>query len=317
MSPMLGGQWLPARETRQESEARMTDSKEIVVREREAELMRPEASFMDLMMLGETLVKTGFLPIEIKNAGQAVAIILTGRELGLGPMQSLRSVGIIKGKPFLAADLQLGLFHRAGGKSHFSKLTEQEAELELSAPWLVKPHVERFTMEDAKRANLTGKDVWRQYPKALLRSRVITAGLKSAGYLPCAGLYDPEELGGSPTIGGETAEPATATPPNGGNGQIKAMPEVAPDVPSVDDTVGIRMRLTLLLKSPCFRTDRWLGELRKALKLGEEQTVNGWLKAPERTMKELLEAEEAATRIHEQVQAEKEAGQTKAPLSVA
>lgn len=293
------------------------EGKEIVVRERETELMRPEASFMDLMMLGETLVKTGFLPQAVKTGAQAVAIILTGRELGIGPMQSLRSVGIINGKPVLAADLQLGLFHRAGGKSRFVELTPEKATLELTAPWLNAPHTERFTMEDAKRAGLSGKQVWQQYPKAMLRSRVITAGLKSAGFEPCAGMYDPEELGGLPVIEGELAQPATAeAPPNGGNGQIKAAPEAEP-IPSVDDTVATRMRLTLLLKSPCFRTDRWNGELRKALKLAEDTTVNQWLKSPYRTMAELLSAEEHATRIHEQVQAEKEAGQTKAPLSIA
>lgn len=298
------------------------EGKEIVVRERETELMRPETSFTDLLMLGDNLVKTGFLPREVNTAAKAVAIILTGRELGIGPMQSLRSVSIINGKPVLAADLQLGLFHRAGGKSRFIELTPEKATIELTAPWLTAPHRETFTMEDAKRAGLTKNKVWTDYPKALLRSRDITAALKSVGFLPCAGLYDPEELGGSPTIEGES-EPATAAPQGGGNGQIKAAPETlvpkadAPPIPSIDDTVEIRLRLTLLLKSPCFRTDRWQGELRKGLKLGEDQTVAAWLKSPERSLKELLEAEDIATRIHEQVQAEKEAGLKKAPLSIA
>lgn len=47
-------------------------------------------------------------------------------------------------------------------------------------------------MEDAKRAGLTG-NVWKAYPKAMLRSRAITAGLKSVGWSGAAGFYDPDE----------------------------------------------------------------------------------------------------------------------------
>lgn len=184
-----------------------------VAKQETTDVSRPEATFVDLMMLAETLVKTGFLPAAIKTPAQAVAIILTGRELGIGPMQSLRSVGIIQGKPVLAADLQLGLFHRAGGKSRFVTLTETEAVIELHAPWLLAPHQERFGMDDAKRAGLLRpSSSWATYPKAMLRSRAITAGLKSIGFEPCAGVYDPEELGGVAvdvtTGGGRIVEPA-------------------------------------------------------------------------------------------------------------
>lgn len=288
----------------------MTDeSKAVVVREAGSDLLRPEATFMELMMLGDTLVKTGFLPREVTNGAKAMAIILTGRELGIGPMQSLRSVSIINGKPVLAADLQLGLFHRAGGKSHFLELTADRATIELTAPWLLQAHRETFTMEDAKRAGLTRNKVWTDYPKALLRSRVITAGLKSAGFLPCAGMYDPEELGGTPVIDGQAI--AAAPPAEDGKGQ----PPESPPIPSVDDTVAIRMRLTMALKAPCFRKDRWQGELRKRLKVSEEVSVNDWLKSPQRTMAELLNAEMAADEIREAVAAEKEAGQTKVPVA--
>jgi hypothetical protein len=145
------------------------------------------------------LLKSGLLPQGLKSPEAALFVILTGRDLGLSPVQSLRSIHVIQGKIEVAADAQLGLFHRSGGKSHWRALTNEQAVLELHAPWLTEPHVESFTLEDAKRAKLGG-DNWMKYPKAMLRSRAITAGLKSIGFDPTAGMYAPGEIGGVETV---------------------------------------------------------------------------------------------------------------------
>lgn len=172
----------------------MTDSTAVQVRNG-LKLERGEPSFADMMALADTLLKTGFLPQAIRTAGQALAIILTGKEMGIGPMQSLRSIGVINGRPVLAADLQLALFHRAGGTSKWLALTETEAKLWLKHPNGVE-HTESFSMEDATRAKLPERgDTYQKYPKAMLRSRAITAGLKSIGFEPVTGVYDPDELG--------------------------------------------------------------------------------------------------------------------------
>jgi hypothetical protein len=176
---------------------------------------QPEADFAALMNLAKALVPTGFLPDHIKTAGQAVAIILTGREMGVGPMQSLRSIVMVKGKPTVSADLQLAVFKRNGGKATFLHLDDQRAVLELTHPNGDR-HTETFTMADARAAGLTN-ETYRKWPKAMLRSRAITAGLKSVGFEPCAGAYDPEELapvmddgrnGSPPKAEGPTETPA-------------------------------------------------------------------------------------------------------------
>jgi hypothetical protein len=158
------------------------------------------------------LLKSNLLPQAIKTPEAALFIILTGKDLGLSPVQSLRSIHVIQGKIEVAADAQLGLFHRSGGKSHWKALTNEQAILELHAPWLTEPHVESFTLEDAKRAKLGG-DNWQKYPKAMLRSRAITAGLKSIGFDPTAGIYAPGELGGEAVVveGEVIAAPVVAT----------------------------------------------------------------------------------------------------------
>lgn len=163
--------------------------------QRETGLARHEEhralSFAEMMKMGEALVGTGFLPDHIKTGAQCAAIILTGQELGMTPMRAVRSLQMVKGKVTESADSQLARFKAAGGKAKFLRLDAKGAEL-----WLQHPngdeHTETWTVEDAKAAGLSG-GMHSKYPKAMNRSRVITAGLKSLGWDGAVGAYDPDE----------------------------------------------------------------------------------------------------------------------------
>jgi len=157
----------------------------------------PAMSFTDMLSMGNELVRTGFLPDHIKNGAQAAAIILAGRELGMPPMRALRSIFLVKGKITESADSQLARFKSDGGRAKFTTLDDTRAVL-----WLKHPngdeHAETFTMEDAKRAGLVSSGMYSKFSKAMLRSRAITAGLKSIGWEGGAGAYDPDELAPTP-----------------------------------------------------------------------------------------------------------------------
>ena len=92
-----------------------------------------------LFELAKQLVPTGFLPDHVKTAGQAVAIILAGRELGMPPMRALRSLTMVKGKIVEAADSQLGRFKAAGGGAVFAQLDAEKAVLKLTAQGDILP----------------------------------------------------------------------------------------------------------------------------------------------------------------------------------
>jgi hypothetical protein len=142
------------------------------------------------------LVASGLCPTGIKSPEAALFIILAGRDLGLSPVASLRNIHIIQGKVELSADMQLSLFASRGGKFKWLVVSDTEATIELHAPWLLAPHVSKWTMADAQRAKLSG-DNWQKYPKAMLRSRAITAGLKDIGFDATAGVYAPGEIDGA------------------------------------------------------------------------------------------------------------------------
>lgn len=147
----------------------------------------------ELAANGEQAVKTGMLPDHIKTGWQFAVIAATGHELGMQPMRAIRSLAMVKGKVVESADSQLARFKAAGGRSQFEVLDEAKAVLHLVHPNGDK-HTETFTLEDAKRAGLASNSNYSKFPKAMLRSRAITAGLKSIGWEGAVGAYDPDEI---------------------------------------------------------------------------------------------------------------------------
>ncbi len=157
-----------------------------------------EPSFESLVHMGDSLRKTGFLPSHIKDGVSFAAIVLMGRELGMGTMAACRKLQVIKGTVTERADSQLARFKSCGGRAQFKELTEARAVLVLRHP-NGDEHTETFTIEDAKRAGLASNDNYAKHPKAMLRSRAITAGLKSIGWEGSVGIYDPDEIADAPT----------------------------------------------------------------------------------------------------------------------
>jgi hypothetical protein len=152
-----------------------------------------ETPMNELAANGDQAVKTGMLPDHIKTGWQFAVIAATGHELGMQPMRAIRSLAMVKGKVVESADSQLARFKAAGGRSQFEVLDETKAVLHLVHPNGDK-HTESFTIEDAKRAGLSSNSNYSKFPKAMLRSRAITAGLKSVGWEGAVGAYDPDEL---------------------------------------------------------------------------------------------------------------------------
>ena len=109
------------------------------------------------------LVASGFLPESIKSPEQAMAIMLTGSELGLPPMQSLRGINVIKGNPTLKPELLLALCWKRvpGFSAHFGKCDENGAEFVCTRTGMAEPFVSRFTLADARKAGLTEKITWK------------------------------------------------------------------------------------------------------------------------------------------------------------
>jgi hypothetical protein len=156
----------------------------------------------------EMLVKTGFLPNSIKTPDQAVAIILTGRELGIGTMAALNSINVIAGKPTISPQLMLALINRTGELEDFSVADDGQACAVTMKRRGRKAHTESFSMKDAalmkttdgygenkKTISLSEKYNWKQMPAIMRKWRAVAACARVVFPDVILGLYTPDEMG--------------------------------------------------------------------------------------------------------------------------
>jgi RecT family len=170
----------------------------------------PMRQWEAMLAQAQTLVRSGFLPKAINTAEKALAVMQTGKELGIGAMQSLRAIHIIDGKPTMSAELIAGLVlsRIPGAMLRVVETTEDRCVVHAARPGH-EPTPFVFTMQDAKQAGIASKDNWRKYPRAMLRSRAITEAARAIFPDATMGLYDADELG---AITGERGE-IVALPP--------------------------------------------------------------------------------------------------------
>lgn len=148
--------------------------------------------------LSTTLSKASLLPEALRGKEADVLMtIMTGRELGLGPMQAIRAIDVIKGKPSLKAEAMVALVRARKDVCAYLKCDSSDA---TKATWSTQrvgdptPTVLSWTMEQSKTAGLATSDMYRKYPDAMLRWRAASMLVKLVYSDIVLGLYTPEEL---------------------------------------------------------------------------------------------------------------------------
>jgi hypothetical protein len=179
-----------------------------------------------------SLVKSGFLPAHIKNPDQVKTIVLAGSELGLQPMQSLRSIVLVQGKVSMSAELILSLLKRAGVKHTWVRSDETGAVLKLERNG--EEHTETFTIDDAKRAGLTSNPTWIKYPKAMCRARAVSAGARAFAPDVTLGIYETSEAQEIAASQTQTYDQPAGLSVRIGDA-VAALPEYDPSIETADD----------------------------------------------------------------------------------
>ena len=149
----------------------------------------------------DVLRKSGFFPKSIKSAEQALAVMMMGRELGIGTMESVRSIYPIEGKPTASAALMGALILRSGASYVIDESTNERCVITFKRR-TGETYTHTFTIQDAQAAKLTGKGAWVGYKKAMLYNRCMSAGARAFMPNVIMNLYTPEELGAPVIIEG-------------------------------------------------------------------------------------------------------------------
>ena len=144
---------------------------------------------------GAYIAKSGLFGV--KTPEQAIALMLVAQSEGRNPMEAARDYHIITAgglnRPSLKADAILARFQQAGGSVEWLEFTDAKVAGQFSHPQGGSLVVD-WTIERAKQAGLADKDLWKKYPRAMLRSRVISEGVRTVYPGACSGIYTKEEV---------------------------------------------------------------------------------------------------------------------------
>ena len=142
--------------------------------------------------MAKAIAKCGFFGL--KDETQVLALMAVAQAEGRHPASVAKDYHIIQNRPALKADAMLARFQSAGGKVQWVKYTDDVVTGMFSHPQGGTLEVS-WTLAQAKAIGLATKDNWRLYPRAMLRARVISEGIRSVYPGVIVGEYTPEEVG--------------------------------------------------------------------------------------------------------------------------
>jgi hypothetical protein len=220
----------------------------------------------------QAIVKSGFCGFSTPE--QAITLMLVAIDEGRSVGSVARDYHVIKGRPSIKADAMLARYQEAGGTVRWKVLSDKECTAVFSHPASGEFEL-TWTIDQAKNAGLTTNDTWRKYPRAMLRSRVISEGIRTSFPAVICGTYTPEEAA---AIAVEDEEPRRRS--------SRPAPETVQDVPILPEPVQA-------IKSDAARTDSPQSQLKKRLAaerqsdpeayeaVRERLRENGWTKPSE------------------------------------
>jgi hypothetical protein len=176
-------------------------------------------TFDQLVIFAEMAATSGMVPKSYEGKPGAIMVaVQMGSELGLSPMQSVNSIAVINGRPGVWGDGLIGLCRQSPLCQDIVEKIEGDGDNRTAICTAIRrgstPVVGRFSMADAKRAGLSGKGIWAQYPDRMLTNRARGFALRDAFPDVLRGLKTAEELLDTPvdTFRGATIEHAAKPP---------------------------------------------------------------------------------------------------------
>lgn len=134
----------------------------------------PQTDIDKMFRLASAMSQSGLLPQSLRGKPSDVLVtVLYGQELGLAPMQSVQGIYVVNGRPTLAGQTWLSLARKHG---HRVKVDEQSGEsctITMTRGDTGEQHTETYTLAQAKAANLTNKDTWKNHPQRMLMWRAV------------------------------------------------------------------------------------------------------------------------------------------------
>lgn len=145
----------------------------------------------------EFIVRANALPAALRGKpADLMLVMLTGRELGIGPVQAISKIHVIDGKPSMSAELMLALVLRNGHEATIERTDNEACVIVARRRGAERSTTFSFTIQDARDAGLAVKDVWKKYPANMLWARCVSKMCRMVFPDVMMGVsYVPEEMG--------------------------------------------------------------------------------------------------------------------------
>jgi hypothetical protein len=160
--------------------------------------------FGEMERLAESIAKSGLFGMKTKE--QALTLMAIAQAEGRHPALAARDYDIIQGRPSKKAEAMMRDFLDAGGKIEWHKLDDTTADATFSHQLGGSVRI-TWDVTRARNAGLGGKDMWKKYPRQMLRSRTVSEGVRTVYPAATSGMYVPEEAADI-----ETRQPIDVTP---------------------------------------------------------------------------------------------------------
>jgi RecT family len=131
----------------------------------------------DAIELAKMLAKSDIIPREYQDApGNVLSAIMMGNDLGISPMQAMREIYVVEGRPASSALLKVALVKQSPLCESWELIesTDTQATFETKRKGSKSPTRHTYTLKDAETAGLyPGKESsnWRKRHKLMLRRR--------------------------------------------------------------------------------------------------------------------------------------------------
>ena len=175
------------------------------------------ANIDEAMRLAETLARSSMVPKNYQGKPEDILVAtIWGKEIGLATMQALQNISVINGKPSVYGDAMMALVQASPVCEDVEEFFENEGSPNPIAVCIAKrkgrkPVTVKFSVEDAKRAGLWGKQgPWSAYPKRMMQMRARGFALRDAFPDVLKGMITAEEAQDYP----DEAKPVQAKPAN-------------------------------------------------------------------------------------------------------
>jgi hypothetical protein len=153
--------------------------------------MSGELQVIDIKKMSEMakVVAESRLWPQFDSPQKVMGLMLLCQSHGMHPMHAVQHYDLIQGKPSRKSESQLAEFYSRGGKVKWIERTDKICKAVFTSANCPDGVEVVWTIEQAQKANLTGKDNWRGYPRQMLSARVQAEGVQIVD--PGAGLGMP------------------------------------------------------------------------------------------------------------------------------